>query len=524
SSIIKYHDTITPSFTRSLANDLDVQGLLVFFRTPEGEIIGRKTRYEIQNSLSGPKKQEAPLDAPADPDSFGGPPAGPDAPPPEAPAGTEKTETETDPAPAIETEAEPAKTAPLPAFESVYQDRIILVDRLDKECPPFPLAENLPIGSYFMVFQVLGSQETLSQTEYPVFFIGDADMAFEDIQYYLPGLSSNAYFVPQGIDILIAARMSADSRLSPYIVWHADKKPAVEGHPADGESGSFIWRVPDKAGFYTIRAELFPFKPPEGAVKARGIEKELSLPVSSKSVVIGYFTDIAGDLRQWYQFQRNLRDSKREGRELRPLDRPSPRWMTSIGLYGLVVGTNNRYRLAGSPFAFAPDEQGRATAVFHLSTADDGAVFAARFKTFDESFKEAPEPVILRMSLRENALVLTLAYQGAALEEPIVLDDLEPKQLLAPRLDIALARHEISAELRLGNAVSPRLTLALPVSLNGEGEFGLGERDAYGGAEAVTAVVDEFGLGFEKTPAGPGAAALAAAAAEQEAPGQGGAE
>ena len=515
SSIVKRHDTIIPYFTHSLANDLDVWGLLVFFRTPAGKVVGRKTRYEIQNT-PGLRRQEAPVDAPAYSEPFGG-----SSPDPAPPLETDSTpEVEPPPImgepPATHGEPPPVEAAPLPPVEEgekieKYEDRIIPVDRLDKECPPFTLTEAIPIGYYFMVFQVLGGKDTLYQVERPVFFLGDAEIVFDDIRYYLPGLSSNAYFVPQGIDILITALVNADSRLDPYIVWYAGKKPVGEGRAADIEAGDFIWKVPDQTGFHTIRAELFPFKPPEGAIKARGMEKELSLPVSSKSVVVGYFTDIAGSLSQWYQFQRDLRDSKREDRALRSLDRKEPRWMTSIGLYGLLVGTGNRYRLADNPFAFGPDEQARGKLVFHLSTADDGTIFVARLKTFDQSLKETPDPVILRMSLLENALVLTLEYRGAALREAIGLDPLEPKRLMAPRLDITLSRYTVGVELNLENAISRGLALSLPVAVNGEGDFDLGEKTA--GKPAVTAIVDELGLGFEKIPA-PGGESLPQGGAE----------
>jgi hypothetical protein len=361
------------------------------------------------------------------------------------------------------------------------------------------VGDDLAVGSYILVFQVLGAEETLRQTERPVFFVGDAEMTFDDIRYYLPGLSTNAYFVPPDIAVLIEARVTADSRLDPYIVWHADRKSVGEGRLGDDGPGAFIWKVPEETGFYTIRAEVFPFKPPPayGGVKARGMEKELPLAVSSKSRVAGFFTDMADSLSQWYQFQHDLGDSKAEHRALRRLDSGEPRWMTSAGLYGLAVGTDNRYRLAGSPFAFAPEEQVRGFLAFHLSAGGQGTLFAARFRTFDEAAGVAADPVVMRVSLGENALVLTLAHGDRTEREVIALPAAESERLLAPRLDFTVSRGEIRAELRCEDRVSRPISLFLPVSLNlGEGEFDLGEK---GESPVVTAVLDELGVGVERT-------------------------
>ncbi|MDR2494879.1 MAG: hypothetical protein LBD24_06630, partial [Spirochaetaceae bacterium] len=162
SGIIRQNDAVTPCFSRSVAKDIDVRGLLVFFRTPAGEAAGRKTRYAIRETAPDPRKQEAGADA-ADTD------AGPTEPLGEAPAAPPS---EPEPETAEAAEAEPA-SKPDPA--EAAGDRLILVDGLDTLCPPFSVGDDLAVGSYILVFQVLGAEETLRQTERPVFFVGDAE-------------------------------------------------------------------------------------------------------------------------------------------------------------------------------------------------------------------------------------------------------------------------------------------------------------------------------------------------------------
>jgi hypothetical protein len=371
----------------------------------------------------------------------------------------------------------------------IPEDEIVRVKQLDQYLPAFRIIEDLEIGRYNLVFQVMGkgTDVTLYRTFKPIYFLGDAKFTLEDIQSFLPMAVTGGRLIPMGINVMLKTEIRADERLDPYVVWHNGKKVLAQGRVSGG-ADYLLWKTPEKTGFHSIRAEVFPLLPgdrvPENII---GKNKELSLPVSSKSEGKKQFEgyEASGEFIGWYQFWGTLIDAKAPDnaqRRLIPLYSPSPRWIPFNAMYSLFVGRDDSYLLPGTPFKLEQGEQGTGRMYFHLAALAEGSILSIRFagqetppkKPADQSAGETADgTAALDLFLAGDALILRIASEDASREGSLGLDSGE---FITVEVVFAIAPDRFDAELRLGNPAKTTglLSVALAKPISGEGAVRLG--------------------------------------------------
>ncbi|MDR1894799.1 MAG: hypothetical protein LBQ61_08985, partial [Spirochaetales bacterium] len=413
SSLISKNDRIYPFFASSVTDDPDITGLLVFLQGPGGETVGKKIHY----TLEAPGK-EAPREPIAEPIKETAAKPVTEKPKEQTPESADETAGEGDPdSPEPELEqVKPAPAAPLPEpvkTEISEKESLIHVNRLDKDLPPFSLPEDLEIGQYALVFQVLGEKEILYQMEKNVYYLKDAAFSLKDIQSYLPDVSTGSHLIPLGITIMLEARVFSDARLDPYIIWYNGKKRISEGRFSEG-AGLILWKAPEQTGFHTIRAEAFPYKPVGGI---SGRSREISLPISAKAVNSGYFSGEAGNITYWYQFRGNLQDSQvpvATERALVPKGERASQWTHEDTIYGLTVGSKDIYLLPAFSFASPGEKQGAGRFMLRFKPVSEGTIFSALFK----SESSPADNLYLNLDLAKEGLKLDLISSGETLVIP----------------------------------------------------------------------------------------------------------
>jgi hypothetical protein len=573
-SIIGYNDTIRPYFVNSLGNDPDIRGLVVFLQNPSGQAAGKKIWYTLTAGLTSLEERlekpvpvdpslETPPGFPVIPEpavvqETGDPPvlveqAAPEAvsdPPiiiePEIPEETMLKETEEDDTIPVIIEAklippdeaemppafpsypslpEPVVNSDIPAiyvpersesrnyaFSPGKTDRIIPVSRLDQDLPSYKITESLDIGQYTLVFQVLGEKTVLATIERPVYFLGDAALNFDVIERYLPDFSKTAHFVPPGVNVLIEAQVIADDRLDPYVIWYSGKKRIGEGKLSENAQYLF-WKAPERTGFYTIKASLFPFKPPENTL-LYGTSKELSLPVSAKSAIPGYFSDRADQFTHWYQFQNNLLDAKDPQdpkRSLRSKTQQQARWSPHGSIYGLSIGPEDVYVLPGSPFLLADAEQGSGQIHLRALLLAPGTIGKTVFISDDPS----AEPLDMDLSFNGETLILSVSAGGLSYEEALrpSAEGAVPSSVLQTgdfvtfSLTFRIQKNQFTAQVHLEDTdmQSKPCTITLAAAISGEGTVQFGSELPFSGtipadSPAFVAIFDEAGISFTKAP------------------------
>ncbi|MDR1418826.1 MAG: hypothetical protein LBI86_00430 [Treponema sp.] len=262
----------------------------------------------------------------------------------------------------------------------------VYVGRLDDEFPAFPLPEDLAIGNYTLIFQVLGEKETLYRAEKPFYYVGDIDFRPEDIRVYLP-YSSDSRLIPPGASVLLETGAACAEDIDPYIIWHNGRKRLGEGKISEG-AGRVLWKAGDQTGFDTIRAEIFPFVPePE----LRGYSREISLMISAKAKDGNVFRREEASLAHWYQFSGDLSDAKAPtatGKALVPKTGLAPRWFPAEGIYGLSVGPGDAYFLE-DPALSVEAEQAAGRLMIRFRPVAEGTILNTVCALEDSS--EAPE-------------------------------------------------------------------------------------------------------------------------------------
>jgi hypothetical protein len=399
------------------------------------------------------------------------------------------------------------------AFSPGKTDQIISVARLDQDLPAYKITESLEIGQYTLVFQVLGEKTVLATIERPVYFLGDATLTFDDMQRYLPGSSKTDYFVPPGVNVLIEAQVIADTRLDPYVIWYSGKNRIGEGKLSE-EARYLFWKVPERTGFYTIRAVLFPFKPPENTL-LYGQSKELSLPVSAKSEIPGYFSDRADGFSHWYQFQNNLldtKDPKDPKRSLYSTTQPQPRWVPYGSIYGLSIGPEDIYLLPSSPFLLSGDEQGSGQILFRGILFAQGTIVKMVFISQDPS----TEPLDIDLSFTGETLILSVSAGALSYKEALLPPTreasspiLQTGDFITLSLTFTIQKTQFTAQVHLEDTdmQSNPCTITLGAPISGEGTFQFGSEIPLPGIipEAkkplsFMAIFDEVGISFTKVP------------------------
>jgi hypothetical protein len=426
------------------------------------------------------------------------------------------TETAVPPAPPAET-----PSAPIP------EDEIVQVKQLDQYLPAFRIVEELAIGRYNLVFQVMGEKEILYKTYKPIYFIGDAQFTLGEIQSFLPVAITGGRLIPPGINVMLGTEISADSRLDPYIVWHNGKKIIAQGRLSGG-ANYLLWKTPEQTGFHSIRAEVFPLLPEDRMPgNMLGKIKELSLPVSSKSEGLRRFSDPSGEFINWYQLWGTLDDAKapgNSGRRLISLYAQPPRWIPFGGMYGLLVGADDIYTLPEMPFKLSGDAQGTGRILFHFAALSAGSILNIRFAggeapaRAEDQDAEASLPMgtaDLDLAFTGDALILRIASGSASREESLELDSEEANSFITVVVEFTIAQDHLDAELRLENPAGTTgpLSIALAAPISGDGALRFGSSDYSGykrsakqpvsgeaGKYSGTMILNELALSYVRLP------------------------
>jgi hypothetical protein len=384
-------------------------------------------------------------------------------------------------------------------ISEVLEDQVLPVKQLDQYLPAFRIFENLDIGRYNLVFQVLGDEEILYRTSKAIYFLADADFTLGDIQSYLPGILAGGRLIPSGINVVLETEISADPRLDPYVIWYSGKKIIAQGRSSEG-ANYLLWKTPDQTGFHNVKAEVFPLLPEERVPdNIIGKTKELSLAISSKSEGMRYFDGSSKDFIHWYQFWGNLDDAKSSGnseRQLIPLLSQKPRWFPYAGIYGLFIGPDDSYILPGKPFSLSEKEQGKGRIFFHFAPLAQGTILNVSFNSREGSSGAA----VLDLLLGEEDLTLRLSSkedsEEVSWEETLALNFIETEAFITAVVDFEITPDHLSATLSLENPVRKSAPVTLPLTnpINGEGRVLFGGTGQFSGYKRTKwPVLDETG-------------------------------
>jgi hypothetical protein len=433
--------------------------------------------------------------------------------PPETPSGEgdlpEEPVTEEKPPEPV---SQPEKKQDVPLWEEV----VFYVTNLDWQLPAFPIPENLEIGQYVMVFQVIGTQNALYEIDLPFYFLGDAAFNLEDIRSYLPSVSPGTYLISPGEYIMLEALVESDPRLDPYLVWYSNKRRIGEGRLSD-KANYLFWEAPEKTGFQSITVEVFPFAP---TAQIKGMVKELSLPISKKHAARGAFSQTADQYALWYRFEGNLSNVQAPADSLKSLvayqGSRAPQWLPWAGIYGLSVGPGDMYQLPGSPFVLTEGEQGTGRLIFRVKLLADGTIFKASFK----ASRSSVDILDLNLSCRGTTLILTVkeVYKENSTEEAKTYEErinLQPslmEDFFALFIDFGIGKNRFTFQMGIEDAgiAGEEKIVPLTTTLNGTGVFQFGDtlpvsagnsrRNTPNAGQPVF-ILDELGVLYTRGPA-----------------------
>ena len=407
-ALLSKNEKIQPFFVHPIINDPDVEGLTITLETPEGTGAGEIIRYVLEDRETSGNEERI----------------------------DEYADTWTD-----ESGAE--------AEDEI--EILIPLERMDGTLPSFSLPEDLDIGPYIMIFQVLGRNGTLlSKTEKNIYYIADLNYSIKEIVTYLPGISAPSHLIPPGTNVLLEAKINADEDLDPYIVWYNGRIRLGGGKVSSG-ANLLLWQVPYQNGFQNIRAEVIPFPPMRNRSLSseaparydrmlRGVSMELSLPVSSRGEIRKTLFDYLDSAEKtgdgtilWdYQLRGDLQDyldPPGENELLRQEDnlrerehgrKPEPKWLPFSSGYGLVIDPKNIYQLP----PFIPEIGRTFTFILRFVSLNEGDIFTVSLPGFNNitaSFSrdgnffilvfktpEGEEQSIVDISLEDDFTVLLL--------------------------------------------------------------------------------------------------------------------
>jgi hypothetical protein len=305
--------------------------------------------------------------------------------------------------------------------EEENSELLIRAAGTDRKLPSFRMSEDLEIGSYRMVFQILGEEgKIFSKTEKPVFYLAGADYSISEISAYRPGCFQDSYLIAPETLIMLEAKVIADNSLDPYVIWYDGKKRINEGKTSDG-GNKFFFQIPEENGFRLLRVEAFPFPPdrknsgktenPGPEARAKGKIRELSLPVSSKGKGQEYFfiPEEEENFAGHYLFAGDLRDSLDSLQERflarEDADGSGLNWLGYGGTYGLAVGPEDCYLVPQAIFAPWGQDQGEKIFNFRCKMLRDGTVFSAFHGNGSTVFElsRINENFVLTLKAEENS-------------------------------------------------------------------------------------------------------------------------
>jgi len=379
-SYVRSIDKITPCFEDPISDDPDVTALMVFFKDALGNIVGWKVVY-IQDQ-EAEKKEKLLTDENKNNDV------------------NKNANEDKDKSLISDNSAEESTITVDVNNPKTYKngdELIVPVLSLDDKLPSFSMPENLPMGKYTMVSQVMSGKNVLQKTEKNIFFLGKNTFSYKGINIYLPGISTTSQLITKGTVVMLEADLNFNKQLDPYIVWYEGKNKISEGHYSDGANLLF-WKAPEQSGFFLLRAEVFPV---ESVDELTGFKKEISLLVSSKTTDIHLASANAVQLKHWYVMEGNLNNSKMPTSfefMLQPTPRNKPKWMGLDGTYGLATGYKNILTLPKIKIVNKEAETWQA--LFRFKPLDNGNIFSVQFGSSSN--------VLMTLNIRDNDLILSL--------------------------------------------------------------------------------------------------------------------
>ncbi|MDR2150012.1 MAG: hypothetical protein LBO67_04190 [Spirochaetaceae bacterium] len=342
--LITSKDALAPYFITAVAKDPDIRSLTVFLQNSSGQIVMDKVQY----ALFIPPEDEEP----------------------------ESNLEESAPEENAEIEKQESWTVQKTIDNSLVKTRTVAVESLAEVLPPFFIPDTVPLGQYSLIFQINSEKAVLFTAEKQIYFINDAEFMIDNIQMFLPDFSEQSHLIPVETLLMLQTHIKYDPRLNPYIIWSFNKKEIGKGFVSAG-ADKILWNVSEKPGFQTLRVELFPF-PPQGTIKGKFIE--LLLPVSAKFKNEGFFAREAQSLRDWYQFRKDLRDSRQTKILAITPEYQSPSWLGVSGIYGIGLGNKTAYSLPMDSFVLRKNEKNTGTLAFYTYFLSDGTFFRAYYR------------------------------------------------------------------------------------------------------------------------------------------------
>jgi hypothetical protein len=443
-SVIAAGDTVLPYFSSSVADDPDLVNLVVYLENSEKKQVGNRVRYTTEPvpAAETPLETETPSEAPpAEPLPVSGE--------------TETAKTET-----AKLETTKAEAGGGGAEESRIRDTgdpafagglVIPVDNFTGQLPPFPIAGDIEIGYYTMVFEIRGKQALLGRAERQIFYTADREFTSEGIRYYLPGFYGNRHLAPQGVNVMLETTVNHGEDLAPYIVWYNGNRRIGEGFVAGG-TARLLWKASQQTGFHTIRAELFPFEPRSAT---RGLVRELSLPVSSETE--GNQPARNGEFLYYYQLAGDLREAG-TGAELgrKNLKKPAPLWYPAEQIYGLALEDGDGYEAPSTTLdlsGLSGDKEGLLRFFIRFLPLKEGTIFNALLGG-------GPEPVAIRLSIGEKTtgektLRLDLEKGNNSIPGGVLEIDETRGAFIGVALDVEIRRTGIRASLEPADSPLP---------------------------------------------------------------------
>jgi len=417
-SYVKSNDKIKLDFEESVSNDPDVTTLVVFLKKPFGDIAGWKVSYTIDQTVGQKEeKRSVQKNKKQDEENI-----------------LEDDEIEEEPP--VEEEKEPV-------LKRNGEELFFPVKNLDAKLPLFPIPENLPVGKYTLVLQVMSGKDILQKTEKSIYYLGKTVFSYEGINVYLPSAVDTSHLIPKESVVMLEVNLDFDSQLNPYIVWYDGKNKVSEGRFSDGADILF-WKAPEQNGFYSLFAEVFPV---EKHHELAGYKKEISLLVSSNVENIHLVSADTDQLTltHWYTMEGNLNDSKNaadDGSALKPNSK-KPKWMGLDGTYGLATGYNNMLKLPKVSVSNKDTETWQAMVRF--KPLSGGVVCSVQFGS--------PSDATMFLSVEEKNLVLTLISQQKTVSQTVSLTATEPDESFenqTPENDISFLTVGINFSINSG--------------------------------------------------------------------------
>jgi hypothetical protein len=400
------------------------------------------------------------------------------------------------------------------AVSSPSDEDIIYIKKFTDPLPPFLLPDDIVPGQYVIVFQISGENSVLNRIEKPFYYIGRSKFSLSDINLYMPGVFDSGNIVPPDVPVMLETAVSSGEGLDPYIIWYNGKKRIYEGFVAGG-AARFIWSVPGQSGFYSVKAEVFPFRPMNIRQPPAGQIKELSLPVAVKKerVAVGMawadFEEKALSVLRNYSLFANLEETVGSGPQAGALVALGhiPEWLPGSGIFGLAVGPGRSFVIPGPMFSLSSPDSGENYLLFRFIPVSEGIIFKGSFKlnldvqlTEEQMYKERFETVEVCLLSSGGMAVLEYSAGSVSGKKAVFLPFFQSGKAVTAAVGFEVTKDSLRLSLGLDvpAAFIPGDFIPLPGLLTGAGTFRLGAA-----ADEKAASVKELvsPLKFTETPA-----------------------